>query len=125
MSRDDGSRIILNSDSRFVVRGRIGSAPRVYFGIQVAHSNGDFAGKFRADQAVLKLNDLGEFEIVFHFSEFDLDHSVLDRKDELPSSPDGLFLTNVWCFAVKQETGTPIWNSPTSNWSHPPKRNRS
>ena len=107
VSRDDGSRVILQPDSRFVVRGRIGSAPRVFFGIQVAHANGDFAGKFREDQAVSTLNDRGEFEIVFQLSEFDLDPCVLDQKDELPGSPDGLFLTNVWCFAVKQETGIP------------------
>ena len=47
--RSDGPPVVVRSDSRFVVRGRLDKPAKVYFGIAVSGVNGEFAGKFRLD----------------------------------------------------------------------------
>ncbi len=98
VSRSDHSPVILKPHSRFIVHGRLESPNGVYFGIRMAHPNGEFAGKFRADKPAPGLNDQHDFEVVFNLSDFELDPCVRDRKDELPSRPEGLIVTGVWCF---------------------------
>lgn len=106
VSRADGSPVILRPGSRFVVRGRIASPAKIYFGFQLAHLNGEFAGKFRADKPAADFKGQRDFEAVFYLRDFAIDPCVRDRKDELPSQPEGLDLTGVWCFTVDQTTGT-------------------
>jgi len=96
--RADSSPVIVKPGSRFVVRGHLAVATRVFFGIRVTHPNGEFAGKFLARRQAVKLNDESDFEAAFRLDEFDLDPCVRDRKDELPGKPEGLVVTGVWCF---------------------------
>ena len=98
--RSDGSPVIVKSDSRFVVRGRLTTAADVFFGIRVSHANGEFAGKFLAHQAAAHFEGDSRFEVVFQLSDFTLDPCVRDRKDELPARPDNLILTGVWSFTA-------------------------
>jgi hypothetical protein len=106
VSRVDGSPVILRPGSRFVVRGRIASTSRIFFGFKLAHANGEFAGKFRADQLSSELKGQREFEAVFRLNDFAIDPCVRDRKDELPSKPEGLVVTGVWCFTHNKSTSS-------------------
>ncbi|MEO2032212.1 MAG: FecR family protein [Planctomycetaceae bacterium] len=96
--RSASSPVIINPDSRFVVRGRLTTAANVFFGFRVSHANGEFAGKFLARQTAAQFENDSPFEAVFQLSDFMLDPCVRDRKDELPDRPDRLILTGVWCF---------------------------
>ena len=96
--RTDNSPVVVLPGSRFVVRGRLTTASDVYFGIRVARPNGEFAGKFLARNLATQFENDCKFESVFHLSQFGLDPCVWDRKDELPSKPDGLVLTCAWTF---------------------------
>ncbi len=102
--RADSSPVIVQSNSRFAVRGRLETAADVYFGIRLAHPNGEFAGKFLARRPADSFQNQSDFEVAFRLEEFDLDPCVWDRKDELPSRPDQLVLTGVWSFT---HTGGP------------------
>ena len=100
----DNSPVVIQPDSRFVVRGRLAVDAEVYFGIRVAHPNGEFAGKFITRQKLSRSGDENKFELVFPLKGFVLDPCVRDRKDELPDKPDDLVLTGVWSFT---HTGGP------------------
>lgn len=99
---ESNSPITVLSDSRFVVRGRLNSRAKVFFGIGLSYNNGEFAGKFRGDlgenQPMAEIDSDGRFELVYRLSDFTLDPCVLDRKDELAQQPDGLVLDELWCF---------------------------
>lgn len=98
VNRADNSPVVVQSGSRFVVRGRLQVASDLFFGIRVARSNGDFAGKFLARQPAEHFNSDSDFEAVFHLDQFGLDPCVWDRKDELPNKPDDLIVTCAWAF---------------------------
>jgi len=100
----DNSPVVVESNSRFIVHGRLATAADVYFGIRVSHANGEFAGKFLARQPAVQFKNNSRFEAEFQLSDFALDPCVRDRKDELPSRPDGLIVNGVWSFTV---TGGP------------------
>jgi hypothetical protein len=108
VSRSDGPPVVVRSDSRFVVRGRLSKPAKVYFGIAVSHHNGEFAGKFRGDldrqQPLSEPDEDGQFEVVYRISDFTLDPCVRDRKEELAARPDDLILNGVWAFT---QTGVP------------------
>jgi hypothetical protein len=102
VSRSDGPPVVVRSDSRFVVRGRLDKPAKVYFGIAVSGVNGEFAGKFRLDleseQPISKPDTDGNFEVAYRLSNFTLDPCVRDREQELAVRPDDLVLTCVWAF---------------------------
>jgi len=104
----DGSPVVVQSGSMFVVRGRVRSEARVHFGIRVSYPNGEFAGMFRGDlhdrQPLADVDDDGHFEEVYDLKTFTVDPAVIDRKDELAAGPDELILTGVWAFT---HTGQP------------------
>ncbi len=104
----DGSPVVVLSDSKFVVRGRLRSEARVHFGIRVTYSNGEFAGMFRGDlhgkQPVAVVDSDGRFEEVYDLRNFTIDPAVRNRKDELAAKPDGLILDGSWAFT---HTGGP------------------
>ena len=108
VSRSDGPPVVVGSDSQFVVRGRLNKPAKVYFGISVSDGNGEFAGKFRLDleskQPISKPDADGNFEVAYRLSDFTLDPSVSNRKEELAVSPDNLVLNCIWAFT---HTGSP------------------
>jgi ferric-dicitrate binding protein FerR (iron transport regulator) len=101
-SRSDGPPVVVRSDSRFVVRGRLNKPAKVHFGIAVSDVNGEFAGKFRGDlesqQPISEPDEDGRFEVVYRIGDFTLDPCVHDRKEELAARPDDLVLNGVWAF---------------------------
>lgn len=106
VSRSMGSPVVVRSGSRFVVRGHIERPARIYFGIGVSDTSGEFAGKFRGDlgdrQPISVPDAEGRFEVEYRISAFTLDPCVRDRKEELPSKPDDLVLNGVWAFTHLQ-----------------------
>lgn len=108
VDRSDRSPVVVLPDSKFVVRGRLQSQARVYFGIRVNHPNGEFAGMFRGDlhkeQPLAATDENGRFEEVYRLQNFTVDPAVRDRQDELAAKPDGLVLDGVWAFT---HTGSP------------------
>ncbi len=69
----------------------------IYFGIEVAYANGDYAGKFRAPCNVQRDNS-GNFVARADLPDSELDPSVAAYKDKLAPSPEGLFVNGVWSF---------------------------
>jgi len=49
VNRSDGLSVVEMRDSQFVVLGKMKAESRIYFGIRVKHSNGEYAGMFRGD----------------------------------------------------------------------------
>ena len=102
MPRGDGPPVVIRSESQFVVRGRLDSPARVYFGIAVSDAGGEFAGKFRGDlggqQPISEPEENGQFEVIYRVRDFTLDPCVRDREKELAVRPDDLVLNNVWAF---------------------------
>ena len=100
--RGDGPPVVVHSDARFVVRGRLDKPARIYFGIAVSDASGEFAGKFRGDlgsqQPISEPNEDGQFEVVYRIHDFTLDPCVRDRQKQLAVKPDDLVLNNVWAF---------------------------
>ncbi len=119
VNRADSSPVVVQSGSRFIVRGRLRIAADLFFGIRVARPNGEFAGKFLARQPAEQFDGDSNFEAVFHLDEFGLDPCVWDRKDELPSKPDDLIVTSVWAFT---HTGGPTGLEITEIELMPPVR---
>lgn len=109
VGRSQNSPVVVQPNSRFVIRGRLTEPAQVFFGIGMSQANGEFAGKFRGDRArqqpVSELDSDGRFEVVYQLNDFSLDPCVRDRKDELPARPDGLILNRVWAFT---HTGRPV-----------------
>ncbi len=94
---EDGSPVQVNADSRFEIQGEIDLDTEIYFGIQVAYSDGDFAGKFLV-KCDVERDDSGGFVAGANLGDFGLDPSVAAYKDKLAHSPEGLFVNGAWCF---------------------------
>ena len=98
----DGSRVVVQTGSRFIVRGLLQSQTPVYFGIRVNHPNGDFAGMFRGDlqreQTKAVTDSAGRFEEIFELNQFTVDPAVWHWRHELAARPDELVLDGVWVF---------------------------
>lgn len=98
----DGSRVVVQPGSRFVVRGRLEQAVPVYFGIRVHYPNGEFAGMFRGDlqgqQTPARPDSAGNFAETYELDQFSVDPVVWDRRHELAPRPDQLVLDGVWVF---------------------------
>lgn len=89
--------IQVDIESRFEIRGKIDVDTPIYFGIQVADANGNYAGKFLASCTVERIASDG-FVASAGLSDFRLDPSVSAYKDKLAHSPENLFVNGVWSF---------------------------
>jgi hypothetical protein len=92
-----GAPVQVDASSRFELVGKVDVETDIYFGIQVAYANGDYAGKFRA-KCTLARDASGEFVASAHLQDFGLDPSVAEYKEKLAQSPEDLFVNGVWCF---------------------------
>ncbi|MCH2370256.1 MAG: FecR family protein [Pirellulales bacterium] len=115
VNRSDGSPVVVMPHSQFVVRGKMRSESRVYFGIRVKHPNGEYAGMFRGDlknqQPITKIDETGRFEAVYQLKQFTIDPVVVARRGGNASSPDGLVLDGVWAFThTKDPSGLEIFD---------------
>jgi hypothetical protein len=94
---DEGTPVQVNAESHFEIHGRMEVETDIYFGIEVAYGNGDYAGKFRA-RCKVQRDATGNFVASADLPDFELDPSVAAFKDKLAPSPEGLFVNGVWSF---------------------------
>lgn len=98
---EEGAPVQVNANSQFEIRGKVDVETEIYFGIEVAYANGDYAGKFRA-KCTVDRDGSGGFVASANLSDFGLDPSVAAYKDKLATSPEDLFVNGVWCFTHSQ-----------------------
>jgi ferric-dicitrate binding protein FerR (iron transport regulator) len=108
VSRGDHPPVILEPDSRMRVRGRIGSAHEVYFGVTVRRAGGEFAGKFQTIRPAGEFQSGQDFEVLLDLGDFRLDPSLAEIKSELPSAPFHLVVESIWCHTLYEPAGLEI-----------------
>ena len=101
--------MILRSDSRVRIRGRLGASHNVFFGVTVNQTSGEFAGKYQVIESMLALDDDNRFDVVLNLSDFRLDPSLAGMKDELPADPVGSVVEAFWCHTLRESVGLEIY----------------
>ena len=84
--------VLINADTRVLVRGKMHSQVAIEIGLSVVHPNGGFAGKYRTHIPVGQLANGEAFEVELPISEF-RDETIQD------SSLIGNELTDLWLVA--------------------------
>jgi len=105
VSRGDTAPVILPPGCRFRVRGHMASTHDVYFGVTVMYAGGGFAGKFQTIRPAVEFSGGKDFEILLDLRDFQLDPSLSEIKDKLPSTPFHLVVESVWCHTLDQQAG--------------------
>ncbi len=108
VSRGDQPPVVLQSDSRFRVRGQIESAHRVYFGVTVRRPNGEFAGNFQTIRPASDFQSGQEFEVFVELRDFQLDPSLVEMQNNLPSVPFNLVVESFWCHTLYEQAGLAV-----------------
>ena len=108
VSRGDKPPVVLQTDSRFRVRGHIASTHKVYFGVTVRHPNGEFAGNFQTIRPAVEFQSGHGFEVILHLRDFRLDPSLIEMKNKLPSVPFHLVVESFWCHTLYEQAGLEI-----------------
>ena len=108
VSKGDGPRVLLAANSRLHVRGLVRDPQRIHVGITVQKPNGDFAGNFETYLPAEKFVADENFEFELRPSEFQLDPSLIDMRDQLPDGPDGLVISSVWVHSLNRPAGLEI-----------------
>jgi hypothetical protein len=108
VSRGDKQPVILQPQSRVRVRGHISSPQKLYLGVTVRHSSGEFAGNFQAVKPAAEFQSEDEFQLSLPLRDFRLDPSLVQIKDELPNAPDGLVVESFWCHTLNKPAGLEI-----------------
>ena len=109
VSRNDGAPVILRSDSKLRIRGRLGSKSNVFFGVTVNEPEGEFAGKYQVIEPMLSLREDNRFDVVLDLNDFRLDPTLASRKDELPADPIGSVVDAFWCHTLSDPVGLEIY----------------
>ena len=104
-SHGDKPSVIIQPDSRLRVRGRVAAAHKVYFGVTVRGSGGQFAGRFQINRPATEFQGGRDFEVILQFRNFQLDPSLLKMKSRLAGSPFGLDVDAFWCHTLGQQAG--------------------
>jgi len=108
VSRGDKPPVILVPDSSLRVRGRIASTNKVYFGVTVRHAGGEFAGRFQTIRPAAEFPGGQDFEIVLSLRDFQLDSSLMEMRNKLPSVPFDLAVESFWCHTLDKQAGLEV-----------------
>jgi len=108
VSRGDNPTIVLQPSSRIRVRGRLGSPAKVYFGVTVLHPGGGFAGRFQTVRPAASFRGGEDFELTLELREFQLDVSLEEMKDKLPSAPFQFVVETFWCHSLYKPVGLEV-----------------
>jgi hypothetical protein len=106
---DDNPPVVLLSESRLSVTGRIVTAQPVYFGITAQHPNGDFAGRFVTMRPADEFHIGKEFQVTLDLQDFELDSSLVGMKDRLPTKPFHFVVESIWFTTLEKEAGLEIF----------------
>ena len=105
VSRGGKPPVVLQPGSRLRVRGRLASTANVYFGVTVRQPSGGFAGRFQTIRPAAAFRGGEDFELTLELREFQLDVSLEEMKDKLPSTPFHFVLESSWCHSLYKPAG--------------------
>jgi len=105
LSRGDKPPVIVQPGSRLRVCGRVASAHKVYFGLTVRGSGGQFAGRFQTTRPAREFQGGGDFEVVLELRDLQLDPSLRKIRNRLAGSPFGLDAETFWCHTLDKQAG--------------------
>ncbi|MDP6633962.1 MAG: FecR family protein [Phycisphaerae bacterium] len=105
LSHGDKPPVIVQSGSRLRVRGRVASAHKVYFGVTVTNSGGQFAGRFQTTRPAGEFQGGRDFEVILEFRDFQLDPSLRRIESRLAGDPFGLDVKTFWCHTLDKQAG--------------------
>jgi len=108
VSEGDAPPVVLLPESRLRVRGRIAAAHRVHFGVTINHPNGDFAGRFQTVCPADAFQSGEDFEFTLELRDLELDPSLADMKEKLPSVPFHFVVESVWFHTLEKRAGMEI-----------------
>lgn len=109
VSRGDKPPVKLPQDSRFRVQGRIETSHEVYFGVTIRHPNGEFAGRFQTILPAAEFPDGVDFEVILDLRDFQLDPTLIEMKNKLPSFAFDLIEESFWCHTLYKQAGLEIY----------------
>ncbi|MFC1597478.1 DUF1080 domain-containing protein [Planctomycetota bacterium] len=108
VSGDDKPPVVLLPESRLRVRGRVAAAHPVYFGVTINHPNGDFAGRFQTVRPADEFQSGEDFEVALELRDFQLDPSLNEMKDRLPTAPFHFVVESIWLTTLDKQAGLEI-----------------
>ncbi len=108
VSLGDKPPVILQDDSSFRVRGRIALPRNVYFGVTVRRADGEFAGRFQSVRPAIEFRSGRDFEVTLQFRDFQLDPSLAEMENQLPSEPFDLIVETFWFHTLNERAGLEI-----------------
>jgi hypothetical protein len=108
VSRGDTPLVMLEPGCCFRVQGYIASSHKVYFGVTVRYSGGGFAGRFQTIRPAVEFRSGEDFEVLLDLQDFQLDPSLVEIKDKLPSTPFHLVVESIWCHTLDKSSGLEI-----------------
>jgi hypothetical protein len=104
----DQPAVVLRSESKVSVRGKIASSRPIYFGLTLSHPDGDFAGRFQTRRPASEFKSGEAFEVVLDLTDYELDPSLAQWADSLSKTPYGLIVKNVWCHTLWDPAGLQV-----------------
>lgn len=108
VSEGDNPPVVLLPDSHLRVRGHIATAAPVRFGISINHPNGDFAGRFQNVCPADEFQGGGGFEFTLALQDLQLEPSLAEIRDTLPSAPFHFVVESVWFHSLDKQAGLEI-----------------
>ena len=105
---DNKPPVVLLPGSHLRVRGRVATAQPVFVGITIHHPNRDFAGRFQAICPADQFQSGKDFELTLQLRDLQLDPSLADQKDKLPSMPDYFEVESIWLHTLDKQAGMEI-----------------
>jgi hypothetical protein len=105
VSAGDNPPVVLKSNSKIRVRGRLSSEHLIYFGMTLRQPNGEFAGRFQTIRPAENFTAGTEFDILLDLSDYRLDPSLNHVKSRLPDEPFNLIVDTVWCHTLYDQVG--------------------
>lgn len=99
--------VVLKSDSKIRVRGRLKVDSHVFVGVTLRHRNGEFAGRFQV-RMPKEFTANEDFELSLPLSRFELDPSLKKLRAKFPSRPDGMMVETIWSHSLYNQAGLSI-----------------
>jgi hypothetical protein len=108
VSEGESPPVVLLPESRLRARGRIATANPVLFGVSVNHPNGDFAGRFQTVCPADEFQSGEDFDFVLELRDHQLDPSLANVKDTLPTAAFHFVVQSAWFHTLDQQAGLEI-----------------
>ena len=108
VSQGDHPPVVLQTETKIRVRGKIASSHRIWFGMTLRRENGDFAGRFQTILPAEEFKSGEPFDVVLDLTDYHLDPSLAQWAESLPKSPYGLIVKSVWCHTLWDPAGLQV-----------------